>query len=188
MSFFDFFQRVGDCIGDIHKLNKELVEDINDILKECKTDLKEVVHDHHPKTGEVIENVDRFFQTASNGHKRNLPSKRAEKARKYDEDTLELGEHLIVDRLGYTHHGLYIGNNRVLHYSSNRIIEIDSLYSFIESGKNIRIIDSPRNYSSNEVIGRGYSRLGEADYDLVFNNCEHFVNWCRSGGKWSNSI
>ena len=31
------------------------------------------------------------------------------------------------------------------------------------------------------VIERAKSRLGESDYNLVFNNCEHFATWCKTG-------
>ena len=27
---------------------------------------------------------------------------------------------------------------------------------------------------------RACSRLGEHEYDLIFNNCEHFAIWCRT--------
>ena len=33
------------------------------------------------------------------------------------EDSLYRGKHLITQRLGYTHHGIYAGNNSVIHYS-----------------------------------------------------------------------
>lgn len=32
-------------------------------------------------------------------------------------NTLKAGSHIKVNRLGYTHHGIYIGNGQVVHYS-----------------------------------------------------------------------
>jgi Lecithin retinol acyltransferase len=31
------------------------------------------------------------------------------------------------------------------------------------------------------VVERAKSRLGERDYNLLFNNCEHFTSWCKTG-------
>lgn len=30
--------------------------------------------------------------------------------------SLQRGDHLVSSRLGYSHHGLYVGNNQVIHY------------------------------------------------------------------------
>ena len=32
------------------------------------------------------------------------------------------------------------------------------------------------------------SRLGEQNYNLLFNNCEHFANWCKTGRHRSNQM
>ena len=32
-------------------------------------------------------------------------------------DLYKIGSHLKVARLGYTHHGIYIGDNKVIHYA-----------------------------------------------------------------------
>ena len=39
----------------------------------------------------------------------------------------------------------------------------------------------PTAYIPDVVIERAESRLGERQYDLFFNNCEHFANWCKAG-------
>ncbi|WP_214631291.1 lecithin retinol acyltransferase family protein [Paenibacillus agaridevorans] len=39
-----------------------------------------------------------------------------------------------------------------------------------------------------QVISRAESLIGESDYTLVQDNCEHFVKWCRSGGKYTDSL
>lgn len=35
---------------------------------------------------------------------------------------------------------------------------------------------------------RAESRLGEFAFDLVFNNCEHFATWCKTGISNSDQI
>ena len=36
-------------------------------------------------------------------------------------------------------------------------------------------------YSPEETISRARSRIGESNYNLVTNNCEHFAIWCKTG-------
>ena len=52
---------------------------------------------------------------------------------------LTLGCHLVTPRIGYQHHGLYIGNEQVIHFTSNSQIEIVSLSEFKDgNGYSIR--------------------------------------------------
>ncbi len=43
-------------------------------------------------------------------------------------------------------------------------------------------------YPAHEVVERAKSRLGEAQYDLKSNNCEHFAIWCKTGISQSKQI
>lgn len=43
-------------------------------------------------------------------------------------------------------------------------------------------------YSAAETVKRAKSKLGEADYHLVFNNCEHFAVWCKTGMHRSEQV
>lgn len=92
---------------------------------------------------------------------------------------LHEADHLFVHRGVYSHHGLYVGDDNVIHYSEGRV-RFGSIEEF-SNGIEIEIMDSRIRHSTDEVIVRAYSRLGEENYNLVFNNCEHFVNWCRNG-------
>lgn len=38
------------------------------------------------------------------------------------------------------------------------------------------------------VIRRAESRLNERKYNLAFNNCEHFVAWCKTGVAVSEQV
>jgi hypothetical protein len=42
--------------------------------------------------------------------------------------------------------------------------------------------------SSDIVIQRAESRLNEDKYDLIFNNCEHFATWCKTGKHESEQV
>lgn len=43
-------------------------------------------------------------------------------------------------------------------------------------------------YSPEETIARAKSRLGEDQYNLVMNNCEHFAIWCKTGISESHQV
>lgn len=90
---------------------------------------------------------------------------------------LTLGSHLITPRIGYQHHGLYIGDSRVIHFTSTGRIEEVSLSTFAD-GNGYTHHKYHSLFSRKEIVERAQSRLGHDDYSLIFNNCEHFVNWC----------
>ncbi|MBL4830478.1 MAG: lecithin retinol acyltransferase family protein [Aliivibrio sp.] len=104
------------------------------------------------------------------------------------------GDHLISPRVGFEHHGLYIGNREVIHYSGftegfgKGFIEITSIEDF-EQGRESKVKNHifPF-YDANERVERACSRTGENSYDLLLNNCEHFVNWCFNGVKSSSQV
>lgn len=45
-----------------------------------------------------------------------------------------------------------------------------------------------RLYSPEETIRRAKSKLGETKYSLLFNNCEHYAIWCKTGIHESHQI
>ena len=38
------------------------------------------------------------------------------------------------------------------------------------------------------TLRRAMSRIGEQNYNLLFNNCEHFANWCKTGRHRSGQV
>jgi hypothetical protein len=107
---------------------------------------------------------------------------------------LPFGAHLTTLRRGYTHHGVYVGGGRVVHYSGFSgfwqcgPVEEVSLSRF-SAGRELRIVDHPKSvFSPEEIVRRARSRLGENDYRLLSNNCEHFCNWCLDGVSHSAQV
>ena len=109
---------------------------------------------------------------------------------------MQPGDHLVVSRWGYDHHGLYAGNNQVIHYTgpfssegpvTGRII-VSSLEIFTGNGDCYLREYSHRYYSPSESLARAHQRLGERAYNLQFNNCEHFVTWCIQGRAESRQV
>ena len=108
--------------------------------------------------------------------------------------SLQRGDHLVSSRLGYSHHGLYVGNNQVIHYqgpfSGDESCQVvcTSLEYFTE-GKDFRIRHHhQQRFSRDASVDRAYSRLGESRYSLLFNNCEHFVMWCIDDEHTSSQV
>ncbi len=108
--------------------------------------------------------------------------------------TIEIGSHIVTPRTGYTHHGIYAGEDLVIHYSglSDGLtagpIEITTLELFL-NGQDLRI----RRYSNPKFLGksvvdRARSRIGENNYDLQANNCEHFCTWAVTGRSTSMQV
>ncbi len=105
-----------------------------------------------------------------------------------------IGDHLKSFRGLYTHHGIYIGDDNVIHYSGlsdglqSGPVEEVSLNEFC-SGNDYEIVThDEREYSRAESVRRAQSRLGEDAYSLTGNNCEHFVNWCIDGDHTSDQV
>ena len=100
------------------------------------------------------------------------------------------GQHLYIKKASgsYTHHALGMGNERVIHYSglandlvTPGVIEEVSLDEFAK-GNEIRIrAHLDRKFEIDEALLRASLRVGEQQYHILHNNCEHFVEWCISG-------
>lgn len=107
---------------------------------------------------------------------------------------MEPGDHLYSPREFYTHHGIYIGDNKVIHYSGfcngmNRGTICEASLSTFANGNEVKVLPRTfRRYNHQETIKRARSRLGEDMYDVLLNNCEHFVNWCISGVHESKQV
>ena len=105
-----------------------------------------------------------------------------------------IGAHLVTPRRGYTHHGIYVGSNRVVHYAgwsralvSGPVEEV--CMERFAAGREVSIkADARVLYSPEEAVARARSRLGEDRYRLASNNCEHFCEWCLSGESRSEQV
>ncbi|MBB6055505.1 lecithin retinol acyltransferase family protein [Tolumonas osonensis] len=107
---------------------------------------------------------------------------------------MQIGDHLVTPRIGYTHHGLYLGNKEVIHYAGSSLggpagrITLVSLDEFCQ-GNGCTVREYPiRIYGRKESVQRAYKRLGEAQYDVLLNNCEQFVTWSIMGFAYSEQI
>lgn len=107
---------------------------------------------------------------------------------------LKAGDHVWVDCGVYTHHGIATGPNRIIHYLGKKGVYADGmiaetgLAAFSDGGA-IRVRRHPkRQHDRTASVARAQERLGESKYNLCFNNCEHFVQWCIEGRKESEQV
>ncbi len=90
----------------------------------------------------------------------------------------------------YEHHGIDCGDNTVIHYRKpSETIERTSLSVFAR-GNTVYIREYSEGFSflPHHVVERAESRLGEQKYNFLFNNCEHFATWCKTGISYSKQI
>ncbi|HAG82564.1 MAG TPA: NC domain-containing protein [Cyanobacteria bacterium UBA12227] len=88
----------------------------------------------------------------------------------------------------YEHHGIDCGDGTVIHYRKpSETIERTSLTTFARGNK-IYVKQYPTCFIPDVVIQRAKSRLGERNYNLLFNNCEHLATWCKTGVSYSQQI
>ncbi|MEM9806397.1 MAG: lecithin retinol acyltransferase family protein [Cyanobacteria bacterium P01_D01_bin.56] len=89
----------------------------------------------------------------------------------------------------YQHHGIDCGDGTVIHYRKvgTATITRTSIESFAR-GNPVHTLPRSVSFIPDVVISRAESRLGEQRYNLFFNNCEHFANWCTTGESISPQL
>ncbi|MBR2472301.1 MAG: lecithin retinol acyltransferase family protein [Clostridia bacterium] len=113
-------------------------------------------------------------------------------------DDPHYGDIIRVKQMFFYHYGIFVSEENVIQfgYKDNSGIDPDEIcvvstdiYAFSEgeiietqklSHKELKTRKSPE-----ETVQAAVSRLGEKGYNILNNNCEHFVNECAFGEKRS---
>ncbi len=95
---------------------------------------------------------------------------------------MSTADHLKVPRQHglFMHHGIDLGDGSVAHYLEGRKIIRSSLNDFC-AGQTYSLVLHKKSSPNAITLRRAMSRIGEQSYNLLFNNCEHFANWCKTG-------
>ncbi|HTT09608.1 MAG TPA: lecithin retinol acyltransferase family protein [Burkholderiaceae bacterium] len=107
---------------------------------------------------------------------------------------LPAGAHLLTPRRAYTHHGIYVGDGRVVHYAGlcrslvRGPVEEVSLEEFADGQIVLVKLADVALYPAAAIVERARSRLGEDRYRIATNNCEHFCEWCLRGESRSEQV
>ena len=112
------------------------------------------------------------------------------------------GDQIRVNRGMYTHHGIFISEDSVIHFappgntdvldpSKARVINTP-LNEFLKGGVlEVRVYtdeELKRKRSPKVIVAEALAHLGEGGYNIISNNCEHFSNLCAFGKKESNQV
>ncbi|WP_028953293.1 lecithin retinol acyltransferase family protein [Synechococcus sp. CC9616] len=98
-------------------------------------------------------------------------------------------DHLQVPRQHglFHHHGIDLGDGTVAHYLEGREILRSPIDAFRQE-QPITVIEHDAASTTGVTLRRAISRIGEQNYNLLFNNCEHFATWCKTGRHRSGQI
>ena len=98
-------------------------------------------------------------------------------------------DHLQVPRRHglFNHHGIDLGDGTVAHYLEGRKI-LRSPVSEFSQGEVVSVMDHADASPAGVTLRRAMSRLGEQNYNMLFNNCEHFATWCKTGRHRSEQV
>lgn len=100
-------------------------------------------------------------------------------------------DHLQVPRQHglFTHHGIDLGDGTVAHYLEGREILRSPVAEF-SRGQPLSLVTYPEGSCSpvGVTLRRAMGRIGEQRYNLLFNNCEHFAHWCKTGRHRSSQV
>jgi len=108
-------------------------------------------------------------------------------------NVIDTAEHIFARRQVYSHHGLYVGNNHVIHFYKEHNSKFDgkiiktSLSAFAQEDELYRVVYR-KILPASESIQNAYGKLEESEYNLLFNNCEHFATWCKTGKSQSKQV
>ncbi|KAL3728051.1 hypothetical protein ACJRO7_032753 [Eucalyptus globulus] len=126
------------------------------------------------------------------------------------QEDLKPGDHIYTYRLHglYTHHGIYIGEGYVIHFTRTGVNQT-CLDCFRREGEKLHPLHLyaygrplleywltrwgtrttlPDTKSSQEVVNNArelHQGNNFGEYDLINNNCEHFASFCRTGVRAS---
>jgi hypothetical protein len=124
---------------------------------------------------------------------------------------MQPGDHLVVSGAfgvpSLYHHGVYVGDDRVVHYWNDRgvnrekvkdpaagLVQMTTLEEFqhlaSKRGGTMRVLSHPQStrLPNPESVRRAKLMVGTRAYDLFRNNCEHLANWAVFGIPYSSQV
>lgn len=112
-------------------------------------------------------------------------------------EDLQPGDHICCRRYGlvYAHHGIYMGEGKVAHYSdaagigrkAGACVSVTTLDEFLNGDPLRRVRYSDRR-AAEEALDRARQMLERGGYSVIWNNCEHFATYCVTGRRESVQV
>ena len=103
------------------------------------------------------------------------------------------GDHIMVKRFVYYHHGLETIGGYVIHYSGepgqkrNAAVQTSTMAEFLNGGKRETVAYSEC-LPPEETVAIAHSQLGKQDYNIFWKNCEHFARYCKTKEDRSEQV
>lgn len=103
---------------------------------------------------------------------------------------------IIRKEIGHNihHYGIFISDNEIIEFGKaseafgpkeNVRVRTTTIKEFLSKGfievREYTIFEKLKKKSVNDIVENARKRIGEAGYDIIENNCEHFVNECVFG-------
>jgi hypothetical protein len=111
-------------------------------------------------------------------------------------DRLEVERRLAASQVGYTHHGIDMGDGTVVHarpwdfahpFGGGSVVRT-SLADFA-AGRPVRVVAcAGGRFPPAEIAARAAAQVGRPGYSPLVDNCEHFATWCGTGQRTSRQI
>lgn len=188
---FNSKYRIIDKFDRIVAKSDSLVE-INDdwtLLINLVTSMLESRTDKHNVSEAVLDCASGIcFRLLENGSKPDLIPY-------YEAGKIQAGDHLVAKKkiplpmfvTGFYHHAIYAGGKSILHFTgespSKATVRLTKLDEFLTNASRVYVIRHKWKFSTNTILRRGFSMLGDGGYSLLNWNCEHYVNYCITGIK-----
>jgi hypothetical protein len=105
------------------------------------------------------------------------------------------GDHILVRRGLYEHHGIDLGDGTVVHFSGGQEgwqkarsrVQRTPIEDFARGGA-VEVLPYEGLDPARDAAACALGKLGASGYDLVFNNCEHFARWCKTGEQRARQV
>lgn len=120
----------------------------------------------------------------------------------YEKIKPSYGCQIRVNRGLYSHHGIYVDDEHVIHFASlvpghetdpdTAEVVVTDLKTFLKDGElEVRTYteeEKDKLRSPQEIVNYAYANLGRKGYNIITNNCEHFSNECAFGEAVSQQV
>lgn len=117
-------------------------------------------------------------------------------------EKLEIGDHIRVKRPYYYHHGVYVGDGMVIHFTGEqndsisepeKVLVRKTTIDFFANGtivEKAKLSFLEKRHAKNRkiVVEEAEKAVGEGNYDFLHNNCEDFANRVCYNKKLSSQI
>jgi hypothetical protein len=108
--------------------------------------------------------------------------------------TPNAGDIIAFEHLFFKHYGIYIGTDLVIHTDKSLGYPIITISNICDIPGKVYIANHHFNnayfqrISPTDAIASAMNEIGDRSYNLVTNNCEHFVTHHRFNKRFSNQV